>query len=322
MQIIIDEGVSESSATFKCFLEWLGTRTGNFLFLSKAHPGIPDIEIIDKLLPTYQNLLTNDRVLHNRVIAGGYKSFILDKNGNLTDKPLTDIKLKKLTPPSIRKEIQTRYFQKLSDEVCQLTSRLTSTFTQKYIEKMRNKRRRIRSYFGDVANIDSIDFTIASEKISKAVVGGYFLKINARQSLKALMNASEGYCLDQTCGHILSPVFYALSHLYCLHLSHVPVTLYIASSQALEMCRNLKKTATVIDDPVEQCVKLLLLHLTRVELMPCVKGPFFDRIQAKLNQIKYEKTNELVTVDFQAMTEIFLKPDLKSYALMQTGPNY
>lgn len=50
----------------------------------------------------------------------------------------------------------------------------------------------------------------------------------------------------------------------------------------------------------------MLLCLTHVELMPCVKGPFFDRIKTKLNQLKHGKTNELVTVDFQAMTEIFL----------------
>ena len=140
MQIIIDEGISESSATFKCFLEWLGTRTGNFLFLSKEHPGIPDIKIIDKLLPTYRNLLTQDRVLHNRAIAEDFNSFILDRKGNLTTKLLSDIKLKKLYPSSVRKEIQTSYLQKPSDEVCQLTSRLTSAFTQKYIEKIRTKR--------------------------------------------------------------------------------------------------------------------------------------------------------------------------------------
>lgn len=308
MKIIIDEGISESSATFKHFLRWLGTEAGNFLFLSKVHPGIPDIEIIDKLLPKYKNLLTQDRVLHNRVIAKGYKSFILDQNGFLTNETLTDIKLKKLSPPSIRKEIQENYLQKPSDEVCELTSRLTSVFTQKYIEKMRTKRRRISSYFGDVANIASIDLTIASEKISKAVIGGYFLKINARQHLKALINASEGYCLDQTCAHFLSPIFYALSHLYCLHLTQVPATLYITSPEALEMCKKLKTTAIVPNDPVEQGVKQLLLHLIHVELLPCVKGPFFDRMQVKLNQMKQGKTNELVFPDFQEMAEIISKP--------------
>ncbi|MBA3603366.1 MAG: hypothetical protein H0W50_06945 [Parachlamydiaceae bacterium] len=310
MQFIIDEGISESTAAFKSFLVWLGTRPRNFIFLSKVHPGIPDIEIIDKLLPKYQNLLTHDRVLHNRAIAEGFKSLTLDTNGNLTNKSLPGIKLKKLQPPSMRKEIEENYLQKPSDEVCLLNSRLLNSFSQKCIEKIRTKRRRIRSYFGDVANIASIDFTIASENISKAVIGGYFLKINARKSLKALMHASEGYCLDETCAHILSPIFYALSYLYCLHLTQVPVTLYITCPQALELCKTLKTIGTVQDNPVKQSVQLLLLHLTNVEFMPCVKGPFFERIQAKLDQMKHRKTNELVTVDFKAMADVFLNPNI------------
>ncbi len=312
MQFIIDEGISESTATFKCFLKWLKTRPGTFIFLSKVHPGIPDVEIIDKLLPKYLNLLTQDRVLHNRAIAEGFKSFILDKNGNLTHKSLPGIKLKKLQPPSMRKEIQENYSLKPSDEVCLLNSRLLNSFSQKCIKNLRSKRRRIRSYFGDVANIASIDFTIASENISNAVIGGYILKVNARKSLKALLHASEGYCLDATCAHILSPIFYALSSLYCLHLTHVPVTLYITCPQALELCKTLKAIGTiqVQDNPIEQSVKLLLLNLTKVEFMPCVKGPFFERIQAKMDQVKHRKTNELVTVDFQKMAEIFLQPTL------------
>ena len=82
MDIIIDEGVSETSDTYKGLLQWLGTRIANFVFLSKMHPGIPDVEIIDKLLPKYQFLVTKDRVLHNRVLAKGYTSLILDEKGN------------------------------------------------------------------------------------------------------------------------------------------------------------------------------------------------------------------------------------------------
>lgn len=193
------------------------------------------------------------------------------------------------------------------DKEKKLTSRLIGTLTQIQIKKFRTKRRRIRSYFGGVANIASIDFTIASEKDSKAVIGGYFLKINACQSLKALSNASEGYCLDQSCAHILSPVFYALSHLYCLHLSQAPVTLFITSPQALELCQQLKTSTTDRNDPMEQGVKLLLRYLAKVELMPCAKGFFFERIQNKLYQIRHGKTNELVIFNFQATLEMFLK---------------
>ena len=38
----------------------------------------------------------------------------------------------------------------------------------------------------------------------------------------------------------------------------------------------------------------MLLCLTNVSLMPCAKGPFFDRIQTKLHDMKHGKTNELM----------------------------
>lgn len=304
MKIIIDEGISASSPTFKSFLQWLGNQTAEFLFLSKEHPGIPDIEIIDKLLPKYHNLLTKDRVLHNRAIAKGFKSFILDENGNLITKSLKNIRQKE-SAPSVRKEIASSYLLEPSEMVCKLTSRLCSTFSQKYIEKLRTKRRRIRSHFGDVANIASIDITIASKKTPKGVLGGYLLKINAKQALKALMNASEGYCLDASFGHSLSPIFYALSHIFCLHLTHIPITIYILSTENFDMCLKLKTSAEIPDHPIEHSVKLMLQHLTNVDILPCLKGPFFNRMEAKIDQLQHTKTNEIVTADFKAMVASF-----------------
>ncbi len=59
--------------------------------------------------------------------------------------------------------------------------------------------------------------------------------------------------------------------------------MHTVNGYVLEMCQNLKITA-LVDDPVEQSVKLILCP-THVSLMPCVKGPFFDRIQTKLNHM-------------------------------------
>jgi hypothetical protein len=49
--------------------ERLGERTVKFIFLATEHPGIPDIEILDKLLDVRTALLTQDRVLHNLATA-------------------------------------------------------------------------------------------------------------------------------------------------------------------------------------------------------------------------------------------------------------
>jgi hypothetical protein len=37
------------------------------------------------------------------------------------------------------------------------------------------------------------------------------------------------------------------------------------------------------------------------EAAPCVKGRFFDRLDAKLNQLAKFDSNELVSIDLQAM---------------------
>jgi hypothetical protein len=39
------------------------------VFLAVEHPGIPDAEILDKLLDPHSVLLTGDRVLHNLALG-------------------------------------------------------------------------------------------------------------------------------------------------------------------------------------------------------------------------------------------------------------
>ena len=85
----------------------------------------------------------------------------------------------------------------------------------------------------------------------------------------------------------------------------MPVTLYITSQEVLALCQNLK-TALTGNTPIEQGVQRMLQHLTKVELMPCAKGPFFERIQNKLKQMKLMKSNELVTLDFEAIAAAFM----------------
>jgi hypothetical protein len=56
--------------------ERLGERPIKFVFLVTEHPGIPDIEILDKLLDVRSALLTQDRVLHNLALGRGFQSFV------------------------------------------------------------------------------------------------------------------------------------------------------------------------------------------------------------------------------------------------------
>ncbi len=62
-----------------------------FVFLASEHPGIPDIEILDKLLDVRSALLTQDRLLHNLAIGRGFQSFVHTPESGLTDRRLVHV---------------------------------------------------------------------------------------------------------------------------------------------------------------------------------------------------------------------------------------
>ena len=92
LKVVVDECVGLDSRLFEAFRAWLGDRTAEFLYLSEAHPGIPDVEILDKLLGPAVILLTNDRVLHNRACASQLRSFTLNEQQQLTRRPLKEVR--------------------------------------------------------------------------------------------------------------------------------------------------------------------------------------------------------------------------------------
>ena len=49
-RVVVDEGVGRDSELMAQFRDRLGGRQVVFLFLASEPPGIPDIEILDKLL--------------------------------------------------------------------------------------------------------------------------------------------------------------------------------------------------------------------------------------------------------------------------------
>lgn len=314
MQFIIDESITKPSATFKALLRWLAGREATYIFIAKEHRGISDTDIIEKLLPVSQNLVTKNRILHNRAIAMGFNSFILDEYGTLTNQKLSYISGTRALPISIEESLpanSTNSTPLSSRENCPFTNVIVNTLSQKNIDRMKLKRKRIKTYFSDGSNIDSVEMTIVSEPDGETEIGGYTIQINAKNALRPLKNASVGYCLDETTAHVLSPVMFALTHLYSLHLNNVPVTLYISSPSALEACEKINRNE-VEKGSIEQVIKLMFRHFPKVELKPCVKGFFYEDIQNKLNQIKYEWTNDLVILDFKLVAEVILKSDFNS----------
>lgn len=185
--------------------------------------------------------------------------------------------------------------------------RLMDTLSDLNQDRVRRKRRQIEAHFKSPKQIAGAAFTIASEEIRETSIGGYFLRINANPPLKAMPMISEGYCLDSAHAHILSPVFLALSSLYCLNLVHVPVSFHFVPSQAQERLSDLLSGKSPPEDLIEEGVCFLCKLLPKVEILSCSKGPFFEKMQSKMYQAKRHNVSEVVSLDFEVIAKVLLE---------------
>ncbi len=195
---------------------------------------------------------------------------------------------------------------------CQkIHNRLLDTLSGVQEEKMRQKRRSIDSHFGSVDNIIKASFTIALEKEGKEVMGAYFLRLHGKPPYKDLVCALEGSCLDKVRGYILSPLLYALSSLYQLGVFAPSVTVYCLS---LEMMEYFKKTleSSSWQNKVDEAVVFLCRQFPKVEILPCLKGHFFEKMQSKLYVMKRHKVSDMALLDFEVIAKYALGHDVDS----------
>jgi len=90
-RVVVDECIGQTSALPEQLRSRLGDRPIKFVFLATEHPGIPDVEILDKLLDARTALLTQDRVLHNLAIGRGFRSFVPTSECGPTDRRLAHV---------------------------------------------------------------------------------------------------------------------------------------------------------------------------------------------------------------------------------------
>jgi hypothetical protein len=84
-RVVVDECVGQASEILEQLRCRLGSRPVELVFLAIEHPGIPDVDILDKLLEARTALLTKDRVLHNLAIGRGFRSFVHTPESSLID---------------------------------------------------------------------------------------------------------------------------------------------------------------------------------------------------------------------------------------------
>ncbi len=297
LKVVIDECVGVESHLFEEFRAWLGTRPAEFLFLAETHPGIPDVEILDKLLGPGVVLLTDDCVLHNRACASKRRSFTLNEQQQLTRRPLKNVRTpRRPAAPSVLKQLKPSY----ASAPHEIAQRLMADLPEKRLKGLRTARRRIRSYFGSSANISRLALTIGTRRPKRGgVLCGYTLRIAGHTGVKGLA-ASEGYCTVPSSNYSEAHcVIHGLCAVFCLHLDQTPIDIFIMPGKALDLCRHtLDGVSTSTVGGNTGTLKLMLGALPEVHLFPCVKGRFFDAMTRKLERLVSEGSNEVRSIDF------------------------
>jgi hypothetical protein len=302
-RVVVDEGVGRDSELVALFRDRLGGRQVVFVFLASEHPGIPDIEILDKLLDGRSVLLTQDRVLHNLAIGRGFRSMIKTSESGLTDRRLPHVAAPDRHLPVARGTLRDSYAHRADPEAQAITGCVSGFLSARQLKQFRTKRRRIRAHFGSSNNILAAALTIGQRRTPQGIIGGYMLKVDARHGVKSLFPASESYFMDRDCNEPLQATCWALMHLFRLQLQNCPLTLYHLESDALARCAILIADRGAAVSVVERMAARLLAAVFQLNVAKCTKGRFFDRVSDKLTQLGTFATNELVPFDVQALAE-------------------
>ena len=303
-RIVIDECLGPDSPLLAQLTARLGGHPVELVFLAARHPGIPDVEILDKLLDGRTALLTHDRVLHNLTIDRGLRSFIQSPDGGLTNRKLPDVAVRDKSLPVAKGGMRGSYVQDRAPDAQVIVGCLAGVLSGHQLKQFRTKRRRIRAHFGSADNIGATALTIGQRRTPRGIVGGYVLKVDARHGAKSLSPASEGYFLDPSGrGETLHALIWALTHVLMLQLEQRPLTLFLCDSDIARSCPALIAGHHTGRSSVESMAIRLLATAKQPQVHACVKGRFFYRMQAKLNQLTAHGSNELVRIDVQAMAD-------------------
>ena len=295
-RVIVDENVGRKTALWQEFQRVLGGQPWEYVFLNEAHPGIPDVEILDKVLQPGTVLLTGDCVLHERAIQQGFRSYTLDQQGQLTRQRQSSVTISTSLAQSVYTDLKDDYRHNADHEI---TDRLKSGLTEKQLKRYRVARRRNRSHFGSAGAISQVAVTVGSRTTRRGFLCGFVFQVAGNSGQKGL-RASEGYCLP-TAGdaNAACPVIHALRDLYLLQLEKVRTEVFVIPAESLELSRRLLDSeAGETTESLARSLNRLLQAVSCLTLHPCAKGHFFDRMRRKLDQLDRTGSNEVTRVDF------------------------
>jgi hypothetical protein len=242
-------------------------------------------------------------VLHNLAISRGLRSFVPDPAGNLSDVKVPGIAGRDKLQPVASGGLRDSYGPRPDAEAQAITGCLAGFLSKQQLKHFRTKRCRIRAHFGSLDNIGAAALTIGHVHTARGIVGGYQLKVDARHGVKCLSPASESYFLDRSsCHEPIHSVVWALAQLFMLHLESRRLTLFLCDAAVFGQCTGLTGGRSADISPATRAACRLLGAICDARVQSCVKGRFFDRMEAKLDQLARGKSSELVSVDMEAIT--------------------
>jgi hypothetical protein len=302
-RIVVDECFGPGTPLLPQLMQQLGAHPIEIVHLAVRHPGIPDIELLDKLLDGRTALLTRDRLLHNLAISRGLRSFVPGPAGSLSDRRVPGVPGKDKHQPVHSGGLRGSYLPEPDAEAQIVAGCLAGFLSEKQLKKFRTKRRRIRAHFGSLDNIAATALTVGQIRTALGFVGGYQLKVDARHGVTSLSPASESYFLDRSARHEpLHSIVWALAQLFGLQLQSRPLTLFLCDAAVVQQCVDLAAGRPGDSSAAAEATGRLLRAIRKARVHDCVKGRFFDRLTAKLDELARGDSNELVSIDMEAVT--------------------
>jgi len=307
-RIVVDECLGPGSPMLAQLMQQIGSQSIEVVNVAARHPGIPDIELLNKLLDGRTALLTRDRVLHNLAIGRGLRSFIPGPTGGLSGRKVPGIRSKTRLRP-VSGSLRESYLPEPDAEAQAIAGCLAGFLSEQQLKKFRTKRRRIRAHFGSLDNIAATAITVGQIRNGRDYVGGCHLKVDARHGVTSLSPASESYFLDSSLRHEpLHCVVWALAQLFVLQLQSVPVTLFVCDATVVRQCTDLVGGHATGSSLAARATDRLLQAICKARVQGCVKGRFFDGMTAKLRQLARGESNELIPFNMEAVTRALEMP--------------
>lgn len=286
-KVVVDESVSDTELEhFRSYAIRTKLYVTDWLLVRETHRGIPDSEILLRLLDASTVLLTNDRPFHNAVLSKGLRSFHIDGH-TLTSRPLPHIRASK-DLPNIKKD------RPLRDDYTPAQHPLMASLmpeSDRALKRVRTARRRIRNHFGGLENLDQVAVTVSWRPLGRDCLIGVRLQVSGKVGLPAI-RGSESYILEtlEQGERGSAALCHALVLVVQLTLHSLEVVVYHDLDRIPTPPTTLAAQSADGFAAMFGSIRDSFEHLT---LVPVAKGRHLESLRKKLEQLAGGRTNEI-----------------------------